>query len=208
MTDGHDASDISPHDAEVGGVRPADILHFWFEELTPKDHFNGGPGLDAIIRERFGYLVEGLEAAGYPHIWESEPDTALALLVALDQFPRHIHRDGAGAYLLDAIALDVAMRAIGRGFHEGLEPLRAKYILMPLMHSEDVAVQDKGVELFAQFTDADTTLHAKAHRNMVAKFGRFPARNDVLGRETTERERAWLDAGGYGSEVRALQDNA
>lgn len=207
MTDGHDAPDIPPHEAEVGGVRPADILRFWFEELLPEDHFGGGERVDAVIRERFSDLVEGLAAAGYPHIWESEPDTALALLIALDQFPRNIHRDGAGAYLLDNIALDVAMRAIGRGFHEGMEPGLAKYVLMPLMHSEDIEVQEKGVELFERFADGDTALHARAHRNMVAKFGRFPARNDVLGRETTEREQEWLDAGGYGSEVRALRED-
>ena len=197
MTDGHDSSDVSAHEAEVGGVRPKDVLDVWFGELDPEDHFNGGERVDSLIRERFGGLVEGLQAAGYPHIWESEPDTALALLIALDQFPRNIHRGSGAAYLLDNIALDVAMRAIGRGFHEGMEPGRAKYILMPLMHAEDMAVQDKAIPLFAEHTDPNTLAHAKAHRDVIKAFGRFPERNTALSRENTPEETEWMASGGY-----------
>ena len=202
--DTHDAPDVAPHEAEVGGVLPREVLRFWFEELSLKDHFNATPELDAEIERRFGALVEGLEAAGYPHIWESEPDTALALLIALDQFPRNIHRGGAGAFLLDGITLDIAQRAIGRGFLEGLEASRAKYILMPLMHSEDLAVQDQGVALFEDYADSDTARHARAHREVVRRFGRFPERNAALGRESTAEEAAWLEAGGYAAELRDL----
>ena len=204
MTDGHDSPDVPPSEAEVGGVHPQAVLDFWFRELEPEDHFNGGERVDATVRERFGDLVEGLQAAGYPHIWESKPDTALALLIALDQFPRNMHRGSGAAYLLDNIALDVAMRAIGRGFQEGMGPLRAKYVLMPLMHAEDMAVQDKAIPLFAEHTDPDTLAHAKAHREAIRRFGRFPARNAALGRQSTDAEIAYLE-GGYARDLEAAR---
>lgn len=191
----------------VAGVRPGEVLDYWFGELSPGQHFNGTPEIDAEIERRFGRLVEGLEAAGYPHVWERTPDGALALLIALDQFPRNIHRKEAGAFLLDGLALDVAERAVACGWLDGLSEGRAKFMLMPFMHAEDLAAQDRGVELFAAHADPDTLRHAKAHRAVVAKFGRFPERNAALGRDMTAEERAWMEAGGYGAELRRLNPN-
>ena len=179
----------------VMGMRPEDVLSYWLETVSPSEHFNATPELDARIRERFGTLVEALEAAGYPHVWEGTPDGALALVIALDQFPRNIHRGEAGAFLRDTLALDVAQRAIGRGFLD--EVAHPKWLLMPLMHSEDLEVQEAGVALFAEHADAKTLAHAKAHRDEIRRFGRFPARNAALGRESTEVEREYLEGGGY-----------
>ena len=182
----------------IAGHSPGDILRFWFEELSPKQHFNASPELDRRIGERFGTLLEALEAAGYPHVWEGTPEGALALVVALDQFPRNIHRGEAGAFLLDNIALDVAMRLIGNGFLGKLPEERRKFALMPLMHSEDAEVQKTSVEMFAKLGDADTLRHAEAHKQVVELYGRFPGRNAALGRDSTPGEEAYLENGGYG----------
>jgi len=188
----------------ITDITPKDILRFWFEDLSPGDHFNASNAVDATITARFGTLVEGLEAAGYPHIWEGEPESALALVLALDQFPRNIYRGQAGAFLLDTLGLDVAQRAIGRGFHKKVGD-RAKWFLMPLMHSENLAVQDASLPLFAEYSDSDTLAHAKAHRDQIDRFGRFPARNAALYRDTTGAEQDYLDNGGYAAALKAYQ---
>ena len=187
----------------VAGHRPESVLRFWFDELDPADHFNGGNRVDAAIAERFSTLLDGLEAAAYPHAWEATPDGALALLIALDQFQRNLHRGGARAFLLDAIALDVAQRAIGQGYLERLPQARRKWLLMPLMHSEDLGVQEASIPLFTEHTDPDTLAHAKAHRDAIARFGRFPGRNAALGRDTTAAERDYLEGGGYRGDLAA-----
>ena len=189
----------------IAGHSLGDVLRFWFEELSPKQHFNASPELDRRIAERFGTLTEALEAAGYPHVWEGTPEGALALVIALDQFPRNIHRSEAGAYLSDTIALDVAMRLIGNGYLEELPEDQRKFALMPLMHSEDPEVQKKSVEMFAELGDADTLRHAEAHRRVVELYGRFPGRNAVLGRESTPGEEAYLENGGYAALLREAE---
>ena len=188
----------------VVGHAPEDVLHFWFEELDPKDHFDSSPELDARIAERFGTLVEALEAAGYPHVWENTARGALALIIALDQFPRNIHRGEVGAFLQDAVALDVTMRLVGRGLDAELTEAERHFAYMPLMHSEDADVQDKSLEMFAKLGE-ERALHARAHREVIKRFGRYPGRNAALGRESTAEERTFLEDGGYGQIVREMQ---
>ena len=191
----------------IAGHAPEDVLRFWFEELSPERHFDAGPDLDREIAERFGTLVEALEAAGYPHVWEETARGALALVVALDQFPRNIHRGEAGAFLQDATALDVAMRLIGRGLDAELSVPERHFAYMPLMHSEDPEVQARSVEMFARLGE-ERALHARAHREVIGRFGRYPGRNAALGRESTAEERAFLERGGYGEIVREMKVEA
>jgi uncharacterized protein (DUF924 family) len=178
-------------------MSPNDVLAFWFEELTPKDWFGGGSEVDVKVRARFSTFVEALEASSYPHAWEGDPQSTLALIITLDQFPRNIYRASPKAFLLDGVALAVSQRMVARGDLSAVAKERRNWILMPFMHSEDLAVQEAGLPLFKAHTDDNTHGHAVAHHDLIVRFGRFPHRNAVLGRESTQDEQAFLEAGGY-----------
>ncbi|KEF41578.1 MAG: hypothetical protein ER33_10415 [Cyanobium sp. CACIAM 14] len=171
---------------------PAEVLHFWFEETPSSAWFRGGPERDRTVRERFGALTErALQGDLAP--WAGTAPDALALVLVLDQFPRQIWRDQARAFAGDVRARDVTLKALEAGWIAA-EPLqdRRMFWLMPLMHSEDLALQEKGLPLFERYTDARTADFARRHRDVIARFGRFPHRNRALGRPSTPEELAFL----------------
>lgn len=177
------------------------ILAFWLEEVGPPGWYGGGSELDAACRERF---LETWRAGrdGAHDRWAAQPRSCLALLILLDQLPRNMFRDSADAFATDARALAVAKGAADRGFDLRVEGPPRQFFYLPLMHSEMVGDQERSVRLFAMRGDGDENLlHARAHRAVIRRFGRFPYRNQVLGRRTTPAEAAWLDAGGYASAV-------
>jgi len=176
---------------------PDDVLTFWFEELTSKDWFGGDKAVDAKVTARFFALVEDLGSATYPHLWEREPESTLALIIALDQFPRNIFRGNPKAFAFDSLALGVSQRFVERGVLEDIPKEKRNWALTPFMHSEELAVQEAGLPLFKAHTDANTYRHAVAHHAVIARIGRFPYRNATLGRQSTDEERAFLDDGGY-----------
>ena len=178
--------------------RPAGILRFWFEELSPSQHFRADPELDAEIRRRF-LALHRQAVAGELDVWAGWAEGALALLLVLDQFSRNLFRGEARAFAADSSALAVAGRAIERGFDTATAPERRRFFYLPYMHSEDLADQDRCLALFRQhFPDEEMGLyHAGKHREVIARFGRFPYRNAALGRTPTEAEESWLAAGGY-----------
>jgi uncharacterized protein (DUF924 family) len=182
-------------------VSPSDILTFWFEEIERKLWFNATDAFDAEIRNLFE--IDAVTAAssltgGTPHKWEDTPEHSLALILMLDQFPRNMYRDTPGAFAWDDLALGAAQRMVGQGWDLKIPQDRRAFIYMPYMHAEDLAMQDKCVALCdSRLEDENTLFHAKAHRKMIAQFGRFPHRNKVLGRESHGAERAYLKAGGY-----------
>jgi uncharacterized protein (DUF924 family) len=172
------------------------VLRFWFEETQPRQWFGRDPALDARLRERFGALTRQAIATALDG-WASEPAAALALVLLLDQFPRQIWRDSAQAFAGDAQALLLSQRAVARGWLAAQPvPARRQFWLMPQMHSEDLAVQEASLPLFAQFTDPRTVEFARKHRDVIARFGRFPHRNAALGRESSAEERAFLQTPG------------
>jgi uncharacterized protein (DUF924 family) len=175
---------------EVGAV-----LAFWFEELSPEQWFAKDPLLDATIRHRFGELYEALAADG-PGDWEETAEGALAAVIVLDQFPRNIFRDRPRAFASDGQALGVAERAIARGLDAELAPARRAFLYMPFQHSEDPGVQSRSVALFEDLGNPRTLDFARRHRAIIDRFGRFPHRNAILGRETTAEEAAFLQEPG------------
>jgi uncharacterized protein (DUF924 family) len=136
-------------------------------------------------------------SAGELSAWESSDDGALALVIVLDQFPRNMFRGEARAFSSDAMARDVAARAIARGADTRIDPKLVEFLYMPFMHSEHLADQLRCVELFRDASNPDNLRYAREHAEIIRRFGRFPHRNGVLGRTTTAEEQAFLDGGGF-----------
>jgi uncharacterized protein (DUF924 family) len=175
---------------------PSAVLRFWFEETPRSAWFRGGPESDRSVRERFGDLSRrALEGALDP--WADTPEGALALVLLLDQFPRQIWRDQARAFAGDARAQALTLKAIEAGWIAAEPaPERRQFWLMPLMHSEDLSVQEQGLPLCKRYTDPRTADFARRHRDVIARFGRFPHRNAALGRPSSAEEEAFLQQPG------------
>ena len=169
------------------------LLRTWFEELDSSDWYASSPEVDAMLRDRFSDDLEreGVKPAAS---FLGELDTARAAILLFDQIPRNIHRDTAKAFAWDPLARELTHGVLERGWLAGLETAQKQFVLMPLMHSEEIADQDMSLELFGEHVP-DALDFAVSHRKMIARFGRFPHRNEVLGRETTPEEQAAIDAG-------------
>ena len=162
------------------------------------------PAFDRELGERFGALVESA-AAGRLLSWEDSARGALALVLLLDQFTRNVYRGSAQAFAADPIARSVAERAIARGFDRAVSFSPRGFFYLPFEHAEELALQDRSVALFqALAAEAPPSLtksaeellsYAEKHRAVIARFGRFPHRNEVLGRESSAEEREFLKAG-------------
>jgi uncharacterized protein (DUF924 family) len=177
-------------------AKAREVLGFWFS-LTPEQHFARSAKLDAEIGARFGPLrdlVLGSGAAG----WRDDPETLLAAIILLDQFSRNLHRDSAEAYAADPLALELALEAIDRGWEVAMTLEERQFLYLPLEHAEDPAMQRLSVEKFGSLGDAYILDFAKKHAAVIARFGRFPSRNAVLGRESTAEEQAFLGEEGAG----------
>lgn len=174
---------------------PAEVLAFW-RGAGPNKWFERDDVLDAQIRSKFLAAYEAAAAGRLDH-WQATPEGALALLIVLDQFPRNLFRDDARAYATDAKARAIAERAIADGT-DRLFPLpERRFFYLPLMHSENLADQERCIALCREAGDDEGVKHAEVHADVIRRFGRFPHRNPALGRDTTEEERAFLDAGGF-----------
>lgn len=175
--------------------QPAEIIAFW-RAAGPERWFAADPGFDQAIAESFG--AAHLEAArGALADWEQDASGALALLLLTDQFPRNIYRHSAHAFATDAMARAVADRAMARGFDEAAEPSLRQFFYLPLQHHEDAASQARAVALYEKLGDAKGLEYAHIHADIIARFGRFPHRNAVLGRISTPEETAYLKDGGF-----------
>jgi uncharacterized protein (DUF924 family) len=177
----------------VGETTPAEILTFWREAGRDR-WYEKDEQFDAEMRRRFLGLWRRA-AAGALSSWEASDDGALALTIVLDQFPRNMFRGDLQAYASDALALEVAGRALGRGVDRRVEPLLREFLYMPFMHSEQLADQLRCVELFRN--SPNNLKYAERHADIIRRFGRFPHRNRALGRTTTPDEQAFLDGGGF-----------
>ena len=167
------------------------ILHFWFTELTPKQHFAKDPSLDETIRTRFGAT---LEAAAKCELfdWRATPEGRLAVIVLLDQFSRNVYRDTARAFAQDALALALAQELVASGQDRSLPLAQRSFAYMPYMHSESALVHAQAVTLFSQPGMEDTLRFELRHQTIIERFGRYPHRNAVLGRSSTTEELAFL----------------
>jgi uncharacterized protein (DUF924 family) len=172
-----------------------DIIRFW-REAGYKRWFGKDDAFDAEIRSRFGDL-QRRAGRGELADWEATPTGALALVILLDQFSRNLHRGTTAAFDNDPAARGVADRALERGFDHRVEADLRMFFYLPFMHSEVLADQERCVGLYALLGDENSFKFAQDHRDIIARFGRFPHRNPVLGRMTTAEEQAFLDAGGF-----------
>lgn len=176
----------------------ADVLDFWFGELTYEDWFSGSSELDDTIRARFLDLYEQRKA-DFDIGQVNDARTALAAVILFDQFPRNIHRRSAAAFGTDDLAMGIARLAIDRGYDNEVAAEAKPFLYMPFMHSEVAADQERCVDLFRALGDGDGLKYAIEHRDIVARFGRFPHRNRALGRESTSAEIEFLAGhAGYG----------
>lgn len=191
----------------------ANVLTTWFghealdapvDAARQKRWFVSDPAFDRELAERFGPLIEAA-ADGRLAAWEASARGALALVLLLDQFTRNVFRDQARAFEADPVARGVADRAIARGFDRTLPFFPRSFVYLPFEHAEALALQDRAVDLFRQLAaDAPPALaesaaglvgYAERHRAVIARFGRFPHRNVVLGRASTAEESAFLEGG-------------
>ncbi len=173
----------------------ADIVSFW-REAGPEKWFEKDDDFDLTIRSRFLAIHEAA-ARGELAAFEDSAEGALALLILLDQFPRNMFRNSARAFATDHLARAVADRALARGFDQETGATMRPFFYLPFMHSELLADQDRCLRLYEAFGDPEQLKFAVTHRDIIAKFGRFPHRNRVLCRETTPAEREFLDSGGF-----------
>jgi uncharacterized protein (DUF924 family) len=185
---------------------PAEVLDYWIGELGEDGWFAGGEALDAEIRDQFLDLWQAADGGGLEH-WVEGPAGALAYLVVCDQMPRNMHRGKAEAFSTDARALAAARKAINEGWDMGAPEPERMFFYLPFEHSEDPADQALSVGLMRERlpTDPEMALHAQAHQQIIARFGRFPFRNAALGRVSTAEEEAFMKQGGYGAAVEALK---
>ena len=172
----------------------ADLLHVWFEQLGPGDWF-GGPSaqVDTMLAQRFGRVLEalGLQPAT---TFLTDPKLARAAILLFDQVPRNIYRGSARAYTFDPLAIALCRGAIARGWDRGLSDAKRQFVGMPLMHSERIADQRASLAWFARHLPQNLPF-ARSHHVMIARFGRFPHRNAVLGRTSTPAEKQALRDG-------------
>lgn len=170
------------------------VIDFW-RQAGPERWFRKDAAFDAQFRERLASL-HFAAARRELDDWADTPEGALALLLLLDQYPRNSFRGTAHMYATDPLARYFALQMQARGFDEAVEPLLRPFCYLPLVHSESLADQDRAVSLTERL-GGDAARHARGHRDIVARFGRFPHRNAVLGRATSAPEQAFLDQGGF-----------
>lgn len=186
---------------------PEDILQFWLNEVGPKGWYSGGDELDQKIRVRFDDLWQRAHN-GALHEWLTKPHNALGYIILTDQFPRNMFRGEARAFSTDPMARAAAKQALERGFDMRVPEPERQFFYMPLMHSECLTDQDRCVRLMhtrMPETGANNLVHAKAHRKVIRKFGRFPFRNAALSRCDSAEEVEFLNEGGYRSFVEAAR---
>ena len=185
----------------MGSLQPEDVLHFWFNEAGPRRWFAVDAAFDAGMRRRFGPACHAFlqTESVIDHPWLADADSALALVLLLDQAPRNVWRGSNKAFALDPLARDAADQMLTSGFDWALDEQARAFVYMPFMHSEDIEDQALCVALCEERLgpQTDTARHARAHMDLIARFGRFPHRNAVLGRTSTPAEATFLREGGY-----------
>lgn len=173
---------------------PIDVLDFWWK-AGPEKWFAGGDAFDDACRG-FRHLTEAA-GEGQLDAWAETPHAALALVLVTDQFPRNIYRGTERAFKTDAKALSVATAAVDRGFDRAFPTMARKFFYLPFMHSEDIADQERGLDLYRALGDQEGYYYMLIHFDVIRRFGRFPHRNGVLGRQTTPEEAAYMASGGF-----------
>lgn len=179
-------------------IAPEDVLKFWFAEGTQEKWWDQSDVFDGLIRSKFIDLWEAACDGKLDHWGTEGPESALALIIILDQFSRNLNRESPKAYEQDSKALKILDAALDKGWDMDFEDRDMRqFMYMPYMHSEDLRDQMQCVQLMQERVgEPQAVLYAEKHLEVIEKFGRFPHRNKVLGRETSMAELAWLDQHG------------
>jgi uncharacterized protein (DUF924 family) len=167
------------------------VLRFWFKETPEAKRFARDPALDAAIRARFAILHAHLVATR-AEAWRDTAKAMLAAVIVLDQFSRNMFRKDGRAFAQDALALELANEAITQGFDDDLTPVERHFLYMPFMHSERLEDVERSIALIAE-VNAEAAEFGRRHRDVIARFGRYPGRNALLKRPSTPEEIAFLN---------------
>jgi uncharacterized protein (DUF924 family) len=176
-------------------ANPIDVLDFWWQ-AGPEKWFARSEAFDTAIRERFLTLMEAARAGDLDD-WAGTPHGALALLILTDQFPRNVFRNDPRAFAADSKAVELADLALDRGFDRAFPKAVRVFFYLPYEHAEDIGLQEKAVDLCRRTGEQAYFHYALLHMDVIRRFGRFPHRNAVLGRATTDAEAAYLADGGF-----------
>lgn len=172
------------------------VLDFWFVELQPAQWFNGGVELDELISQRFTAVLQQA-TAGELEAWRASAQGRLAEIIVLDQFSRNLYRDSPQAFAQDAMALALSQEAVRSGALQQLDDEQQRsFLLMPYMHSESLAVHEQAVPLFKHYASAGSYQFELLHRDIIERFGRYPHRNTLLGRDSSPAELEFLQQPG------------
>lgn len=172
-------------------MKPEVVLSFWFEEIKPEKWWVVDPAFDTLIRDRFGDVLDNA-SQGELHAWRSDSRGRLAEIIVIDQFSRNIHRGTALAFSADVVALVLAQEAVAAGALNDLPAIQRNFVLMPYMHSESRAIHFQAEQLFREFASGNNLDFELKHKAIVDRFGRYPHRNKILGRESTTEELDFL----------------
>ena len=172
-------------------AKKEEILNFWFKECKPEQWFKKNEDFDQMIENRFSSAIENA-IAGRLDSWEESETACLALIILLDQFTRNVFRNTPRAFAGDKKAIALSQLCCDKDYLTNPDVQRRQFMLMPMMHSENLAVQDASLPLFKKYASKKDYEYAEKHREIIARFGRFPHRNVILGRKSTNEEQEFL----------------
>lgn len=176
-------------------ITAAQVLAFWFDESSPKQWFARDDAFDAAIRARFAPL-HAAAARGELWRWRADAPGRLAEIIVLDQFSRNLHRGSGLAFAQDTVALVLAQELVAQGLDQHLPAVQRAFAYLPYMHSESLAVQQESLRLYVALAAPENLRFARAHAEIIERFGRYPHRNAALGRASTPEEQAFLQQPG------------
>ncbi|MHA6262152.1 DUF924 family protein [Arenibacterium sp. CAU 1754] len=188
-------------------IGPDDVLSFWLDEVGEDGWYLQDDALDARITKKFKTAWEDAREGRFS-LWLTYPSGVLAYIILTDQFPRNMFRGSKQAFATDRPALAASKAAIDKCWDLKIDEPARQFFYLPLMHSENLCDQDRCVRLMHERmpeTGAVNLLHARAHREVIRKFGRFPYRNEALDRASTATESDYVSDGGYGQTVREFK---
>lgn len=170
-----------------------ELLSFWFSDAVKKLWFNSTPAFDEELRIKYLPLLEKAQNGDLNH-WQEDPLGALSLVIILDQFPLNMFRRQPRSFATEQQSRQIAELAVTKGLDQQLDGAQKAFLYMPFMHSENLEDQDKSVDLFEKAGLTDNLKYAKHHREIVRRYGRFPHRNSILGRQSTAEEIRYLNS--------------
>lgn len=174
-------------------ITPESIIEFWYSDKIKSQWFNSSKELDKKIKDNYEPVWKATILGEYKH-WNETAAGCLALAIILDQFPLNMFRGEVESFSTEGMAVKVSKHAIEKGFDQEIEKEKIAFLYMPLMHSENMEDQNLSVSLFEKMGLEDNARFAKHHRGIVEKFGRFPHRNKILDRESTQDEKDYLNS--------------